>query len=258
MQKCEVIFARALKLAQEKKEKLEERLTQAQKMESLGTVAEGIAHDFNNILSVIFGSSQLGKMHLNDPDKVRRHLEQINQGARKAADLVQQILTFSRKSQQKKLPLKIDPVIKEALKMLRSSIPATVDIREEIVSAATVIDDPTKVHQVIMNLSTNAYHAMRVEGGVLTVALDDVEIVNPDDIPSLSMAPGKYVRTTVTDTGHGMDEDVLAKIFEPYFTTKTQDEGTGLGLAVVLGIVQEHKGYTTAQSQLTEGTQVVV
>ena len=247
-----------LKLAQEKKEKLEERLKQAQKMESLGTLAGGIAHDFNNILSVIFGSSQLAKMHLNDPDKVSRHLGQINQGARKAADLVQQILTFSRKSQQAKLPLKIAPVTKEALKMLRSSIPATIEIREKIVSAATVIADPTKVHQVIVNLCTNAYHAMREDGGVLTVALDDVEIVHPDDVPSLNMVPGKYVRLAVRDSGHGMDEDVLAKIFEPYFTTKKQDEGTGLGLAVVLGIVQEHKGYTTVKSQLNEGTQFVV
>jgi CheY-like chemotaxis protein len=167
-------------------------------------------------------------------------------------------LTFSRKSQQEKLPLKIAPVIKEVLKMMRSSIPATIEIRENIVSEATVIADPTKVHQVTMNLCTNAYHAMREDGGVLTVALDDVEIVKPDDIPSLTMVPGKYVRLTVTDTGHGMGEDVLGKIFEPYFTTKRQDEGTGLGLAVVLGIVQEHRGYTSVQSQVNEGTQFVV
>lgn len=247
-----------LKLAQEKKEKLEERLKQSQKMESIGTLAGGIAHDFNNILAVISGASQLAKMHLNNPEKVSRHIEQIHKGARKAADLVQQILTFSRKSQQEKLPLKIAPVIQEVLKMLRSSIPTTIEICENIVSEATVIADPTKVHQVIMNLCTNAYHAMRDDGGVLTVALEDVEVVNPDDIPSLKMIPGKYVRLTVTDTGHGMDEDVLAKIFEPYFSTKKQDEGTGLGLSVVLGIVQEHKGYTTVQSQLNEGTQFVV
>ena len=247
-----------LKLAQEKKEKLEERLKQSQKMESIGTLAGGIAHDFNNILAVIFGSAQLAKMHLDNPEKVSRHIEQIHQGARKAAELVQQILTFSRKSQQEKLPLKIAPVIKEALKMLRSSIPTTIEIRENIVSEATVIADPTKVHQVIMNLCTNADHAMRDDGGVLTVALEDVEITNPDDIPSLTVIPGQYVRLTVTDTGHGMDEDVLAKIFEPYFTTKKQDEGTGLGLSVVLGIVQEHKGYTTVQSQLNEGTRFVV
>jgi len=247
-----------LKLAQEKKEKLEERLKQAQKMESIGTLAGGIAHDFNNILAVIFGSAQLAKMHSNNPEKVTRHLEQINQSARKAADLVQQILTFSRKSQQEKLPLKIAPVIKEVLKMLRSSIPTTIEIREQIISESMVIADPTKVHQVIMNLCTNAYHAMRDDGGVLTVALEDVEIVNPDDIPSLTMIPGKYVRLTVTDTGHGMDADVLAKIFEPYFTTKKQDEGTGLGLAVVLGIVQEHQGYTSVQSQVNEGTQFAV
>ncbi len=247
-----------LKLAQEKKEKLEERLKQSQKMESIGTLAGGIAHDFNNILAVIFGSAQIAKMHLDDPEKVSRHIEQINQGARKAAELVQQILTFSRKSQQEKLPLKLAPVIKEVLKMLRSSIPTTIEIRETIVSEATVIADPTKIHQVIMNLCTNADHAMRNDGGVLTVALEDVEIADPDEIPSLTMIPGKYVRLTVTDTGHGMDEKVLAKIFEPYFTTKKQDEGTGLGLSVVLGIVQEHKGYTTVESRLDEGTQFVV
>lgn len=247
-----------LKLAREKKEKLEDRLKQAQKMESIGTLAGGIAHDFNNILSGIFGFAQLSKIHINKPDKVMKNLEQILLGAGKAANLVQQILTFSRKSEQEKLPLQIALIIREALKLLRSSIPSTIEIKEKIISKATVIADPTKIHQVIMNLCTNAYHAMQENGGTLTVELYETEVFKQGGISEENMIPGKYLRLSVSDTGHGMEEGILKKIFEPYFTTKEQDKGTGLGMSVVLGIIEEHNGYIKVASRVNEGTRVDV
>jgi len=243
-----------LKLAQEKKEKLESRLKQVQKMESIGTLAGGIAHDFNNILTGIFGFSQLIKSDISDSEKVIKHVDNISKGAGKAADLVQQILTFSRKSKQEKHPLNISLVIKEALKLLRSSIPATIEIREKISSSGNVLADPSKIHQVIMNLCTNAYHAMLENGGTLTVGLQDVKILKSKKNNDIKMLPGKYLELTVSDTGQGMAPEILSKIFEPYFTTKELDKGTGLGLAVVLGIVEEHKGYLNVESQVNMGS----
>ena len=247
-----------LKQARQKKEKLEARLKQAQKMEAIGTLAGGIAHDFNNILSGIFGYSELAARHIDNPEKTKNYLENIVKGARKAADLVQQILTFSRKSKQDKFPLNIALVVKEALKLLRSSIPATIKIKENIVSNATVIADPTKIHQVVMNLCTNAYHAMQENGGILTLSLDETEDLTLNGINGAKKTKTKYLRLTIKDTGHGMDAKILNKIFEPYFTTKEQDKGTGLGLAVVLGIVEEHNGHIKVESKVDMGTQFQV
>lgn len=242
------------KLSEIKHKQLQTQLTQSQKMESIGRLAGGIAHDFNNILSGILGFSQLAKNHLNNPERAGKNIEQAIMGARKAAELVSQILTFSRKSAHEKQPLAIYIVIKDALKLLRASIPASIEIQEMIVSKATVMADPTKVHQVLMNLCTNAYHAMLETGGVLTVGLKNVEFSVKDCISEQNILPGKYLRLEISDTGHGMDVITKEKIFEPYFTTKMPDKGTGLGLAVVFGIIKEHDGYINVYSEPDHGS----
>ncbi|NOX33856.1 MAG: PAS domain S-box protein [Deltaproteobacteria bacterium] len=240
------------------KKALEAQYKQAQKMESIGTLAGGIAHDFNNILTGIFGYSQLAIVNLKNPEKAKDNIEQVLKGAKRAADLVQQILTFSRQSEYKKQALNVSALVKEALKLLRSSIPSTIEIKENIISRASVMADSTQIHQVVMNLCTNAYQAMNETGGILTVGLEEIEVPGPDNIPELNMASGKYLRLEVTDTGHGIDPETMDKIFDPYFTTKGPDEGTGLGLAVVHGIIQEHEGYLKVYSEQDKGTRFYI
>lgn len=233
---------------------VEKQLRQSQKMEAICTLAGGIAHDFNNILAGIFGYAQLADMDIENPEKAKKNIEQILAGAQRARGLVQQILTFSRQSDYQKKPLKLYLVVKEALKFLRSSIPSSVQIEENISSDSLVMADSTQAHQIVMNLCTNAYHAMRDAGGVLEVELKDVEI-HPGDNPSAHNGlPGKYVRLEVKDTGHGMSKETLNKIFNPYFTTKQPDKGTGLGLAVVDGIIKEHNGFINVCSHPGQGT----
>ncbi|WP_300459596.1 response regulator [Desulfobacula sp.] len=229
--------------------KLETQLQQTQKLESIGTLAGGIAHDFNNILSAIIGYSQLAEIHINDPEKATEYLSQVFKGAQRASALVQQILTFSRQSEYNKQPVTIFFLLKEALKLLRSSIPSTIEIREDLISKAIVMADPTQIHQVIMNLCTNAYHAMSDTGGVLTVSLHEVKISEQESIPDLNRFPGRYLILEVRDTGHGMDKETQDKIFDPYFTTKEVGKGTGLGLAVVNGIVKNHNGFIKLSSE---------
>lgn len=232
----------------------EAQLRQAQKMEAIGTLAGGIAHDFNNILSGIFGYAQLTEMSLDNPDKAREQIKQVVKGAQRASDLVQQILTFSRQTEYKKYPIKLSSIVKEAVKFLRSSIPATIEIQEKILSRSTILADPTQAHQVIMNLCTNAYQAMRKSGGTLTVALDDIEILCQEPSSPTPYTPGNFIRLEIRDTGHGMDKETQAKMFDPYFTTKKADEGTGLGLAVVAGIVKKHHGFIRADSSVNHGS----
>jgi|GEM_PF-3027705 len=238
---------------EQQKKEIEQRLQRTQKMESIGTLAGGIAHDFNNILSGIFGYTQLAERNLDDPEKVRDKLAQIHKGAKRASDLVQQILTFSRKTKYKKLPVKLYPLVQEATRFLRSSIPASINITEDISSMGYVMAEPTKIHQIVMNLCTNAAHAMKEGGGDLSVSLSDVE-VDGGETPDPSLRPGCYVKLEIRDTGTGMTREIMDKIFEPYFTTKTIKDGTGLGLSVVLGIVQEHKGYIKTSSKPGQGT----
>ncbi len=233
---------------------LNERLRQSQKMEAIGTLAGGIAHDFNNILSGIFGYSQLVKMNIDDPEKTNKNIDQVIKGAQKATDLVKQILTFSRKSEHKMLPLKIFTEVKEAIKLLRSSIPTTIEIKENIASRATILADLTQIHQVVMNLCTNAYHAMREKGGVLSISLENTQISNTNSISDFDILPGTYLKLEVSDTGPGISPEALEKIYEPYFTTKQHGQGTGLGLAVVLGIVEEHNGYIKVHSEIGKGS----
>ncbi|MCD4722108.1 MAG: response regulator [Desulfobacula sp.] len=237
------------------KEKLEIELFQSRKMEAIGTLAGGVAHDFNNILSGIFGYSELAKRNIENPVKAKGHIGQIIKGAKRAAELIQQILAFSRQTKPEKHLLNISIVVKEALKLLRSSIPATIEIRKNILSDATILADGTQIHQVIMNLCINAYHAMRGDsGGILSIELKETQISDQDNIFDLNILSGKYLKLEVSDTGHGMDEEILREIFNPYFTTKKVGEGNGLGLALVYGIVKEHGGYVKVHSILGKGS----
>ena len=234
---------------------LEQQLFQAQKMEAIGTLAGGIAHDFNNILYAIIGFTELAKDEAGSSGRLRRYLSQTLKAGERAKFLVNQILTFSRQSEVEKRPLLIGPIVKEVCKFLRASLPTTIDIRWKLGDPLSpVLADPTQIHQVLMNLCTNAGHAMRGTGGKLTVSLEEVEL----DVASVGAhrdtIPGLYQQLTVADTGQGIDRAVLDRIFDPYFTTKEKGEGTGLGLAVVHGIVKAHRGIITVESKPGEGS----
>jgi PAS domain S-box-containing protein len=235
--------------------KLEEQLRQAAKMEAIGTLAGGIAHDFNNILYVIMGFTELATDRLAKGSKLNSHLQQVLAAANRAKALVDQILTFSRQRAQKRQVIQTSPILKETLKFLRASVPSTVEIREKIeADVETIVGDPTQVHQVLMNLCTNAAHAMRENGGVLGVRLDNRSPDGDRSIGGPNGEPEHYLRLTVTDTGHGMTPDVLERVFEPYFTTKGKSEGTGLGLSVVHGIVKSHGGLMKVHSEVGKGS----
>lgn len=232
-----------------------ERLN-SQKMEAIGTLAGGIAHDFNNILSAIVGYTELALMRSGGAeDKTwQDDLRQVRKASDRAIGLVQQILAFSRKQQREKMPLLFSLIVKEALKLIRAAIPATIDIKVEVDTEATVLADATQMHQVIMNLCTNAYHAMMERGGVLRVTLQERVVSSTVSADISDLPPGRYVQLSVSDTGSGMDKETLAKIFDPYFTTKEQGKGTGLGLAVVHGIIKSHQGRIEVHSEPGLGT----
>ncbi len=242
------------KQAQEEKARLKDRLRQAQKMEAIGTLSGGIAHDFNNILSGIFGYSQLADAYINDPERAKEYIDKILEGAKRASSLIQQILTFSRQTRYRRQPLNLFIVLREALQLIRSTIPSNITIREAFNTQAMILADSTQIHQVIMNLCTNAYHAMGDDGGVLTVGLDEVDLSGNDIALDTAFNSGRYLRLEVTDTGPGIDPDILEKIFDPYYTTKTMGKGTGLGLAVVNGIVKKHNGFIRVKTELDEGS----
>jgi len=235
--------------------RLQEQIIQQQKLESIGTLAGGIAHDFNNILNAIVGYTDLALLRGADqPTDLRDDLSQVRKAADRATQLVRQILTFSRKQYQEKQPLQVSLIIKEALKLLRASIPTTIEIRQEIISEATVLADPTQIHQMVMNLCTNAYHAMMERGGVLGVSLKEILIEQKMFDSDTELPPGCYVVLSVSDTGCGMDKEILGKIFDPYFTTKGLGKGTGLGLAVVHGIIKSHQGQVAVYSEPGNGS----
>ena len=233
---------------------LEREMRQAQKMEAIGTLAGGIAHDFNNILSCIFGYSELALQDRSISPQLRENLEAVFDSARRAKDLVQQILTMSRRTEQEVKPLQMSIIVKEALKLLRASLPSTIAIEQDIAATDSILADPTQIHQIVMNLCTNAFHAMREKGGALTVSLHR-QMFCPDAAALCREAiPGDYLVFVVRDTGHGMDEATMEKIFDPYFTTKAAGEGTGLGLSVVAGIVKSYKGHIAVRSTPGSGT----
>ena len=233
---------------------LERQLRQSQKMEAIGTLAGGIAHDFNNLLSAIIGFTEIAREEAGD-NGVRTSLDHVLQAGNRAKDLVRQILTFSRQHEQERRPLQIHLIIKEALNLLRASLPATIDIRAHIdAKAGIVMADPTEIHQVLMNLCTNAYQAMRLKGGVLTVTLEQATVEEGIVASTSNLPAGQYVCLSVADTGEGMDELTKSRIFEPFFTTRTRGEGTGLGLATVHGIVTSQEGAILLDSTPGEGS----
>lgn len=236
---------------------LEKKLRQSQKMEAIGTLAAGIAHDFNNVLTAITGYTELSLMKLDTESPVRSSLIQVHEAGMRAAELVKQILTFTRQAEQTMKPVPLGTIVKEVLKLLRSTLPATIEICQDIPdtdSHCTVMADPTQLHQVLMNLGTNASHAMGDHGGRLSVSLNRVELDESFLEHHRGLKPGTYARLTVSDTGQGMDATVMERIFDPYFTTKQIGEGTGLGLSVVLGIVRNHGGAITVDSQPGAGS----
>ena len=243
------------KRAEEEKNKLEAQLLQAQKMESVGTLAGGIAHDFNNILSPIMIHTEMVMTNLPSDSPYQNNLKQIFQASERARDLVKQILTFGRMRQHERAPIKLGFVVKENIKLIRASLPATIEIIQNIVAESDmVLSDPTQINQVLMNLCTNAAHAMQEKGGELNISLIDEHLDSDAASRFHELPPGSYLRLTVSDTGHGIEPEVRNRIFEPYYTTKEVGEGTGMGLAVVHGIVKSYGGDITVESAPGEGT----
>ncbi|MGD9950776.1 MAG: PAS domain S-box protein [Desulfobulbus sp.] len=241
----------------EEKAALEKQLIQSQKSEAIGTLAGGIAHDFNNILGGLIGYTELALLQTpnSEGNKTREYLQRVLEIGLRAKELVQQILRFSRHSTTKMEPVNIGPIIKESVRLLRSTIPTTIEIRQEMtITDDQILGDATQIHQVLMNLATNSYHAMRKCGGTLTITLDQVRLDSPKYFLTMEIQPGAYLKLRVSDTGAGISARVLERIFEPYFTTKAVDEGTGLGLAVTMGIVKGHQGLIEVETELGLGT----
>jgi PAS domain S-box-containing protein len=242
------------KQAEKEKENLESRLQQAHKMEAIGTLAGGIAHDFNNILTAVLGFTEIALEDSEGNSLVQGSLREVLTAGDRAKDLVKQILTFSRQAEQELKPVQVELIVKEALKLLRASIPSTIEIRQDISSHAATLADPTQIHQVLMNLCTNADHAMQATGGVLEVSLRDVRIGSELEARKLEVIPGDFLCLKISDSGHGMPAEVKKRIFEPFYTTKGRDKGTGMGLAVVHGIIKSHGGAITVNSEPGQGT----
>ncbi|MBU0674006.1 MAG: response regulator [Proteobacteria bacterium] len=244
-----------IKKSEEDKANLEMRLQHAEKMEAIGTLAGGIAHDFNNILGVIFGYTAMAMDNAPEKSELASDLEKVLEAANRAKELVKQILAFSRQTAIERIPMQLQSLVKETLKMLRSSLPTTIEIRDNIDSrCGVVLVDPTQVHQILMNLATNANHAMEKSGGVLTVELKRFDNVSRDHPAEIYLEPGEYVELVVTDTGSGIGPDVIDKIFDPYFTTKDFGKGTGMGLSIIHGIINSYGGCITVESRLGKGS----
>ncbi len=234
--------------------RLEDQLRQSHKIESIGTLAGGIAHDFNNIIGIILGNTELAIEDVPEWNPARLNLEEIRTASIRAKDVVHQLLSFARKTKREKKPINIIPVIKESLNLLRSSIPTSIEIRQNIPEDIdTILADPTQLNQVLINLCTNADHAMP-DGGVIVVTLKKIELDEDTAAQHPELNPGRYVNLTVSDKGHGISHKEIDYIFDPYFTTKEVGKGTGMGLAVVHGIVKGHNGIILVESELGKGT----
>lgn len=237
----------------EKERELERQLRQSQRVEALGTLTGGVAHDFNNILAAMIGFTELARDHLSDDGRAHHYLDRVLQAGIRARDLVRQMLTFSRKTEEEKKPLELSSVVKETIRLLRASIPTTISIRTRIESdSSMILGNPVQIQQVLMNLATNAAYAMREKGGALDISLSD--FAAPSDGSPHGMTPGSYIELAVSDTGSGIPPDIVDKVFDPFFTTKRPGEGTGLGLSVVMGIVKQSRGYITVESEPGRGT----
>jgi signal transduction histidine kinase/CheY-like chemotaxis protein len=235
--------------------KLESQLMQLQKMETIGTLAGGIAHDFNNILTPILGYTEMALEEIEEDNTLRFDIEQINHAALRAKDLVKQILTFSRQMEVEKKPSNLKDIIEEVLNLVRASLPKNIEIVADLDQpCGTVMVDTTQIHQVIMNLCTNASHAMTPDGGTLILSLSEVEL-DAEAVKKLNkISPGTYACISVSDTGIGMDQQTINRIFEPFFTKKEVGVGSGLGLAVVHGIINSYRGAITVKSEPGKGT----
>ena len=246
----------ARKKAEEEKAALEARLLHAQKMESIGTLSGGIAHDFNNLLGIILGNVELAMDDVPKWHPAKINLNEIRTASLRARDVVKQLLSFSRKTDHDRRPVNLLPIVKDALKFLRSSIPTSIEIHENIAKDIddTIFADSTQINQVMINLCTNAAHAMEHTGGVITI---DVENIYSDQFSAADytdLPPGRYVKLMVSDTGTGIDPEIVDRIFDPYFTTKELGKGTGIGLSVVHGIVKSHSGAISVDSKFGKGT----
>jgi PAS domain S-box-containing protein len=243
-----------LKETEHEKERLESQLRQAYKMEAIGTLAGGIAHDFNNILSAISGYTELSLLDAEEDSASKSYLKSVLQASERAKELVRQILTFSRQNDHQPIVMDLAPVVKESLKLLRASVPKTIEIQHKIDGACTVLADPTQMQQVVMNLCTNAAQAMQQRGGVLDLVVEAVQLDENAVKDYFGIAPGKYVMLRVSDTGEGIEPGIVGKIFDPFFTTKGAGEGTGMGLSVVHGIVKSSGGAVTVDSKKGNGS----
>ncbi len=243
------------KQAEQDKKKFETQLRQAHKMEAIGTLTGGIAHDFNNILGIIIGNTELALDDIPERSPAHFNLEEILKASRRAKDVVMQLLSFSRQTDQERKPIKLVPIIQDTVKLLRATIPMSVDIRQNIDDTSdTIFADPTQIHQLMLNLCTNAAHAMEDTGGILEIGIKNVVL----DVVSAALYPdltaGEYVKLTISDTGPGINPEIRERVFDPYFTTKDVGKGTGMGLSVVHGIVKSHGGAIIIDSQLERGT----
>jgi PAS domain S-box-containing protein len=235
--------------------RIEEQLRQAQKMEAIGTLAGGIAHDFNNILAAIMGYTEMSLIALRSKGDVSNNLAQILKSSNRAKDLVKQILAFSRKQQKERKPVNLYSIIQEVTRLLRASIPTTIEIRQDVQDVSCMVDaDPTQIHQVLMNLAANASQSMEENGGVLAIGIAPVVLSAQDAEHYPDLLPGQYVRFTVSDTGSGIDPLIIHRVFDPFYTTKAVGRGTGMGLSVAHGIIKDHGGSITVYSEPGQGT----
>ncbi|MBW1767380.1 MAG: response regulator, partial [Deltaproteobacteria bacterium] len=234
---------------------MQKTLAKSEKFEALGQMASGVAHDFNNILSAIMGYAEIAQYDIPEKNQVTQSIEQVLKASHRAKDLVSQILAFSRQSEQERIPVQVHQIVEEALKLLRASMPTTIEIRQDIATnGSAILADPTQIHQILMNLCTNAHHAMREKGGILEVNVSNMEVGGNELATYPNLKPGPYIKLSISDTGDGMDQSTLERIFDPYFTTKEKGVGTGMGLAVVHGIVKSHDGAITVSSEQGKGT----
>ena len=238
--------------------RLEGQLRQSQKMEAIGILAGGIAHDFNNMLAVIIGSAELALDDVMD-ERPRRNLQQILGASQRSRELVRQILTYSRKTERQKKRLKLSRLVKETAKLVRCSLPSTIDIKVDVHARSdTILADPSQIQQVLMNLSANAADAMAESGGTLGISVSEVAFKEGESTPDGNLRPGRYIMLKVSDSGTGIPGNIRERIFEPFFTTKRPGKGTGMGLAVVFGIVKSHEGAIIAESEVGKGSTFTV